>query len=83
MDSALNNFVIINEAMTAAKGGDLKHKAWALQGDSKALTYYHWTTNWFSDNKTVWGSFWGNGGYLSGEWLNPNVQHSYRAVHSF
>lgn len=82
MDSALNNFVIINEAMTAAKGGDLKHKAWELQGDSKALTYDYLTTEWF-DNTQVWGSFWGNGGYLGGEWLNPAVQHSYRAVHSF
>ena len=83
MDSALSNFVKINEAMAAAKGGDLGHKAWPLDGDMKANTYDYYTTKWFDDNTQVWGSFWGYGGYLSGDWLNPNVQHSYRAVHSF
>ena len=83
MDSVLSNFVKINEAMAAAKGGDLGHKAWPLDGDMKANTYDYYTTKWFDDNTQVWGSFWGYGGYLSGDWLNPNVQHSYRAVHSF
>ena len=82
MDSALSNFVKINEAMAAAKGGDLGHKAWPLQGDMKAMTYQHWTTERFTDG-SMWGSYWGHGGYLGGEWLNPAVKYSYRAVHSF
>ena len=81
MDSALSNFVKINEAMAAAKGGDLGHKAWPLQGDMKAMTYQHWTTERFTDG-SMWGSYWGHGGYLGGEWLNPAVKYSYRAVHS-
>ena len=82
MDSALSNFVKINEAMAAAKGGNLGHKAWPLQGDNKATTYQHWTTERFTDG-SMWGSYWGHGGYLNGEWLNPAVKYSYRAVHSF
>ena len=81
MDSALSNFVKINEAMAAAKGGDLGHKAWPLQGDMKAMTYQHWTTERFTDG-SMWGSYWGYKGYLGGEWLNPAVKYSYRAVHS-